>query len=229
MTEWLVASGVNKTRITHTDNKQWLAFDATVSEMENLLHTKYYNYEQSSQRYAAGCNEYYLPENLQAHIDFIKPVIMRSSLTAPGKMIKERASTAGNVAHAVGTKRDSTDLSNCYNVVTPACIRALCDLPLPDTSERVDNALSMGIFETGQTSSQEDLNEFFRSYAPYIPNGTSPILASVDGGGGPVSQGNAGGEADLDFQVAYAVVFPQKLIMYSVDDAYLYGPIRQQY
>jgi tripeptidyl-peptidase-1 len=37
---WLIeAGGIAKERITHTDNKAWLAFDATVEEAEALLHT----------------------------------------------------------------------------------------------------------------------------------------------------------------------------------------------
>ncbi|KAL1595200.1 hypothetical protein SLS60_009888 [Paraconiothyrium brasiliense] len=43
VSEWLVESGgIAKERITHTNNKAWLAFDATVEEAEKLLMTEYH-------------------------------------------------------------------------------------------------------------------------------------------------------------------------------------------
>lgn len=48
--EWLVSSGISPKRITHSDNKGWLAFDATAEEAENLLHTKYHEYYHQSTR-----------------------------------------------------------------------------------------------------------------------------------------------------------------------------------
>ena len=46
---WLVASGIAEARITHSDNKGWLAFDATTAEAEDLLQTEYHVYEHTSQ------------------------------------------------------------------------------------------------------------------------------------------------------------------------------------
>ena len=45
---WLVSSGIAEARITHSDNKGWLAFDATAGEAEDLLHTEYHVYEHAS-------------------------------------------------------------------------------------------------------------------------------------------------------------------------------------
>ena len=55
---WLVASGIADDRIVHSDNKGWLAFDATAKEMEGLLNAEYYNFEHSSaDRVAVACDE----------------------------------------------------------------------------------------------------------------------------------------------------------------------------
>jgi len=43
--DWLQESGISKHRITHSDNKGWLAFDATAEEAENLFHAEYYEHE----------------------------------------------------------------------------------------------------------------------------------------------------------------------------------------
>jgi tripeptidyl-peptidase-1 len=43
--EWLVTFGIHDARIVHSDNKGWLAFDATVEEMEGLLMAEFYEHE----------------------------------------------------------------------------------------------------------------------------------------------------------------------------------------
>lgn len=55
---WLISSGIADDRIVHSDNKGWLAFDATAAEMESLLNAEYYNFEHSSaDRVAVACDE----------------------------------------------------------------------------------------------------------------------------------------------------------------------------
>lgn len=57
--EWLINSGIHDSRIAHSDNKGWLAFDATVEEVENLLHAEYYEHEhRHSENLRVGCDEY---------------------------------------------------------------------------------------------------------------------------------------------------------------------------
>jgi tripeptidyl-peptidase-1 len=57
--EWLQNSGIEDSRIVHSDNKGWLAFDATVEEAENLLLTEYYEHEhRHSSNVRIGCGEY---------------------------------------------------------------------------------------------------------------------------------------------------------------------------
>jgi tripeptidyl-peptidase-1 len=43
--EWLTTAGIHRDRITHSDNKGWLAFAASAEELEGILHTEYYEYE----------------------------------------------------------------------------------------------------------------------------------------------------------------------------------------
>jgi len=54
--------------ITHTT--QWIQFDATVAEVEDLLFTDYFYWEHTStgsENIAAG--EYHIPAHVQTHID----------------------------------------------------------------------------------------------------------------------------------------------------------------
>ncbi len=56
--EWLQSSGIEDSRIVHSDNKGWLAFGATVEEAENLLLTEYYEHEhRHSSNVRVGCDE----------------------------------------------------------------------------------------------------------------------------------------------------------------------------
>lgn len=56
---WLTMSGIDESRIVHSDNKGWLAFDATVEEAETLLLAEYYEHEhRHSPNVRVGCDEY---------------------------------------------------------------------------------------------------------------------------------------------------------------------------
>ena len=78
----------------------------------------------------------------------------------------------------------------------------------------------MGIFEEGDYYAQEDLNLFFANYTPYIPQGTHPIPAFIDGAEAPTDTADGGGESDLDFELAYPLIYPQTITLYQTDDLY---------
>lgn len=60
--EWLTMFGIHDSRVVHSENKGWLAFDATVEEAEKLLLTKYYEHEhRDSTNIRVGCDEYGIP------------------------------------------------------------------------------------------------------------------------------------------------------------------------
>jgi hypothetical protein len=57
VTQWLVDFGIDPRRITHSDNKGWLAFDATTEEAEGLLHAEYHLYEHTTMGHVtAACD-----------------------------------------------------------------------------------------------------------------------------------------------------------------------------
>ena len=68
---WLSNYGIE--HFTHSDNKQWLAFDLPASRAEVLLKTKYYERVLSNGGIEVSCDSYMLPSALQAHVDFVKP------------------------------------------------------------------------------------------------------------------------------------------------------------
>ncbi|KAF7935516.1 hypothetical protein BELL_1052g00020 [Botrytis elliptica] len=223
---WLVDSGIAASRIVHSDTKGWYAFDATTSELENLLNTQYYTYEHSStDEIAAACDEYHLPAHVQPHVDYITPgvklistkkksaskrSILGGSKGKDHQPLRRPKSSSGGYSH-----HNSSSLATCDEVITPECIRALYRIPL---ASKANPNNAMGIWEEGDFYDQEDLDLFFANYTPYIPKGTHPIPNFVDGAVAPVSVEEGGGESSLDFELAYPLLYPQKLVLYQTDD-----------
>ncbi|KAI9641697.1 hypothetical protein NHQ30_009553 [Ciborinia camelliae] len=223
---WLVDSGIAASRIVHSDSKGWYAFDATSSELEALLNTQYFTYEHSStDEIAAACDEYHLPAYVQPHVDYITPGVKLIS-TKKGQVSKRSILGGRRGKNHVPFRRpvdsfgtyshhNSSSLSTCDEIITPACVKALYHIPLPSKANP-NNA--MGIWEDGDFYDQEDLNLFFANYTPYIPKGTHPTPNFVDGAVAPVSVTEGGGESTLDFELAYPLLYPQKIVLYQTDD-----------
>jgi subtilase family serine protease len=56
--DWLTSSGIHRDRLVHTDNKGWIAFDASVQEVEGLLLTEFYEHEHKhSEKIRVGCDK----------------------------------------------------------------------------------------------------------------------------------------------------------------------------
>lgn len=103
------------------------------------------------------------------------------------------------------------DTTNCSGVITPTCIKAMYNIP-PGTDAHPDN--KMGIFETNDsTYAQEDLDSFFSGIAGHqIPKGTHPdaYIIGQTTASGPATE--AGGEATLDYEMAYPIIWPQNIV-----------------
>lgn len=58
-----------------------------------------------------------------------------------------------------------------------------------------------------------------RGCTSWVPRGTHPKLRSINGAYGPTDDVLlAGVEADLDFQVAIPLIWPQKSVLFQTDD-----------
>lgn len=205
--------------------------------------TEYYEHEHTDNgRIAVACDEYYVPDHLMQHIDYVTPGVVPSKMKKSS--IKKRDDNPPRPVRRppIAPKMPSTypapptpaewqqilknpgaskngipaDLVNCSIWITPPCVRALYDVPLPSGEVCKDN--SLGIFEEEDTYSQEDLNLFFTTFFPTIPNGTHPIPAFIDGAVAPVPVAEAGGESDLDMTLAYPLIYPQTITLYQTDD-----------
>jgi tripeptidyl-peptidase-1 len=101
--------------------------------------------------------------------------------------------------------------------MTPTCYKALYQIP---NAKGATPGNSLGIFETGDFYNQEDLNEFFAAYAPWVPQGTSPIPAFIDGAVAEAPQNSSQilGESDLDIDLGLSIIYPQTVTLFQTDD-----------
>ncbi|CAK7208697.1 hypothetical protein SBRCBS47491_000179 [Sporothrix bragantina] len=120
---------------------------------------------------------------------------------------------------------------DCDRFATFECIRnqyglPSLELPTANTSFKFTSTAApvqgneLGIFQSlGMHYAQDDLDIFFSYAAPEIPAGTAPELRAVDGATGPAMGGkSAGPEANLDLEMAMPLVYPQKTVLWQVDD-----------
>lgn len=227
---WIAQSaGIPKHQIKHTDNKAWLAFDASTAQLEALTHAEYHeHHHESSGSTRISCDEYAIPAHLAKHIDYITPGV--KGIQVSNSELRKRSWRSGGGPHgwkkphhypSPHMPKNDTELESCDVAITPACLQALYEFEPQHPHAKVSSNNSMGIFEEGDFYAQQDLNAFFTNFTSYIPNGTHPKLNSIDGGQAPVTDlADAGGESDLDFELAIPIIYPQTTTLYQTDDYY---------
>ncbi|OAA66529.1 alkaline serine protease [Niveomyces insectorum RCEF 264] len=235
---WLTGSGIDIDRISQSANKQWIQFDATAAEAETLLMTDYYVFEHDATGTRdVAADHYHLPHVVRAHVDYVTPGIrLRRDVAKEKKQKREREratkamtvkprgmhamhetphpieATSPFAAHALPPLNSST----CYEYVTPECIRTQYNIPL---GSKAYPGNELGIFESlAQHYNKEDLDNYFKVVSPTIPPGTYPQERLIDGAEGATSVAEAGSEAELDFQAAMPLIYPQQAVLYQVDD-----------
>lgn len=231
--DWLHSAGVSSGRIWQSQSRAWLHFNATAEDAGRLLQTKYHVWEhEDSGMSHVVCDEYSVPEDIQKHIDFVYPsvhfdipLIRRDDNTndlasrdTNGPRIGEPSS---GWLYKTTQWIDKSDLSHelvdCDQQTTPACLRALYEIPI---NEEVAEGNSFGVAEfSPQAYIGMDLDIFFSNYSQRVV-GERPIEKMISGA--IVQQQNKSCqfncESDLDLEYAMTLVYPQKVTLYQVGD-----------
>ncbi|QPG98144.1 hypothetical protein C2857_007305 [Epichloe festucae Fl1] len=218
---WLVKSGIPADKIALSKSKGWLRFDTTVDQLQSLVKADYHVYENLQSRDDhIGTDEYSLPPDVARFVDFVLPgtTFATTNKRADNKnvvnAIKEPFVPLSK-DQAAGLKAKINGTATCDEYITPRCIKAMYKIPDASLSN-VTNPL--GIFESlGDVYAQEDLDAFYKLLAPNIPAGTGPELDLINGATAPNSPDRAGGESDLDFQMAIPIIYPQKTTLFQVN------------
>ncbi|EMC91148.1 hypothetical protein BAUCODRAFT_152438 [Baudoinia panamericana UAMH 10762] len=238
--DWLLNAGVYPGAVKEYVNKGWLAVDVPAKIAESLLSTEYYEHD-SNDGVKIGCDSYSLPAHVSKHVDFVKPGVKLSPPMKkrtlekrqnfphggppsgprgpPGPIWQPHSPPDRNPGWHMppGAQSLPPELQACSVNITPPCIKALYRIP----NATLDTpGQEMGLYETYDAFSQADIDLFFEHFAPYVPQGTSPTVLSVDGGTAPVPAASVrnGGESDIDITLAYSLIYPQSVTVYQVDD-----------
>lgn len=222
ITAWLGEGGIRGAG----EKDGWLRFDSTVAHVEAVLHTEYYVYGDDCW---IGCDEYSLPQHVSEHVDYILPGIAlapRQSVAEEAAKSSERVAarstlprhthrTTTGIASSSIQRRNASipaDLQNCGTHMTPACLRALYNLPTPhEIAENYtsDSANAVGVYEYQSGYKQKDLDKFFAKFAPQVPAGTHPDLVAIDGV--ELSEDFDLAEAEVDVDILSSLVYPQNI------------------
>lgn len=213
--KWLVEAGIPENTITTPKSKGWVDFKTTVSNLESLLKTSYHVYERSEGHFL-GADGYSLPSEIAGVVDFVHPAVSMSKVKArdfdprPKPMFKPLSpEDLDKLSHISNNKA----VTGCDHYLTPACIKALYHIPDAPTTVNPKNRL--GMFEIDdEYFSQNDLNLFFQKVATNIPQGTGPKIDLIDWNGGQPNSDYAEGEAALDFDMVYPIIYPQTIELY---------------
>lgn len=163
---------------------------------------------------------YYLPSHIRGHVDYISPGVKLSATLKKSQVKRSGSKHYGKPpgpkkcpknphpgwSMPPGASRLPPNLRACGVNITTACIKALYSIP--DATIK-DDVNKMGLYESGDVYSQEDLNLFFASYAPNVPQGTHPTLDSIDGGVAPepVTSEYVTGESDIDMDLTFSLIY----------------------
>lgn len=122
---WLANHGITSDRVKQSQSLNWVHVNMTVSEAEQLLDTKYFEYKHSlSDESHVACDEYSIPEDIRNHIDFITPTVhFDAKIKNPKKkrdmneneidIAKRQTSAAGHnvqpgIGHSIGSPGDGS-------------------------------------------------------------------------------------------------------------------------
>jgi tripeptidyl-peptidase-1 len=169
-------------------------------------------------------HRYSLPEHVREHIDFLSPGIKLSAVLRKTELKRDAPATRHykpgpmkklpehnpNYKPPPGAGSLPADLQDCGRNITPVCLKALYHIPDAHIKDSVNR---LGLYEDIDTYSQDDLNSFFALYAPYVPQGTHPLLDSVDGGEAPVAAGSDlnTAESDIDLDLSFSLIYVSSL------------------
>lgn len=157
MTDWLVDSGIDRSRIALSKGHNWVEFDGTVDEAERLFATEYWHYEhKETGGFRLACDEYSLPKHIQEHVDFAMPTIQLDGMRPVANLFRGRDELMQEFSTGA-----SIGSQSCGQLITIDCLRKLYNFPALNTSAEGNE---MGIGEWADYLYEPDLPTFFKNF-----------------------------------------------------------------
>ena len=209
---WLGASGISSVQ----DDGEWINFNATISQAEDMLDTKFYWYRSNvNKAERLRTLQYSVPSNLHQHIDMIQPTTRFGQIRPQNGLVHDN-----EIIGPVGTASkyapgdNGINVSSCSNSITPQCLKELYNVKNFTADASNGNRLGIvGYLE--EYAKYDDLESFLKEYAPYAA-GDNFTYVSVNGG--LLTQGDTTHddvEANLDVQYGLSLSYPVPSLYYS--------------
>ena len=233
---WLKEMGFPQKSLSRSPDGGWIAFNATVAQLEYLLKAKYQIYEKAGQADRKVLSEEYsLPEEIRPYVDFVTPTIyfdellmdylqkldhIKRQLSDPEHLIPNRNISEDQVyipvIKSIETTLDTVNPTRCDQSTTLDCLRALYNIP---TDNITHPNCTLGVVQFGSLAyRQADLDLFFHAYQPESI-GRAPKVENVNGA--VVQQVNSSidfnGEANLDLEYTMGLTYPMTVINYQLN------------
>ncbi|KIH89246.1 protease s8 tripeptidyl peptidase [Sporothrix brasiliensis 5110] len=93
VTAWVASeTGLLRDAIALSRGRNWVQFNASVSQLESLLKTEYHVYQHANHGgHHVACDQYHVPEHLQEHIDIVMPTVHFDGRQGAGRTTKTEA------------------------------------------------------------------------------------------------------------------------------------------
>ncbi|KAJ1335029.1 tripeptidyl-peptidase I [Microdochium nivale] len=215
VTDWISSAGISKERIGHSANKQWLQFDATAAEVEELLFAEFHVWQHKDGSHDVSTEAYHVPAEIREHIDYITPGTRLRAIkgraeqapATPAPVKEKRLDKSGRIgsAHIAPKPLYITSFkgqpepfvinsTSCAVNIVADCLRHQYGITKLDANRPPVPGNELGVFESlDDHYSKHDLDVFFSTVYPgIIPNGTYPSERNIDGAIGAIEDQPAG-------------------------------------
>lgn len=199
---WLNSENISPSTIEIDRN--WISFQATVSQAERMLKTKFFRYKnEDSDNTVIRALEYSVPSEIHDYIQLIQPTTRFGGFNSLHGF--------NNASHAVTTVEDLA--AGCGTVVTPDCLRDLYGLDNTTAKPDPRNLLGIAGF-LEQYARYSDLFHFMQTYAPGQTDANFTVV-SINGGQNDQNSSRNSVEASLDLQYAISLAYRALVTFYT--------------
>lgn len=218
--DWLSEHDIDN--FDFSSSRDTVKFALPLSEVEELLHTRYSVYEHIDGTRLVRTTEYSLPIHLHEHITIITPTNQFLRSDPRGK--KYRTGGAHPVPYQLPAEPPvgSVDAVCNFSLVTPTCLRTIYGTINYTTQAAGKNKVALNDF-LGEVNLRSDASQFLEMFRPDAVAGASEFV-QISIAGGTLQQtplneteleNETGVEGDLDAETILGISYPTPLTIYS--------------
>lgn len=219
--EWLAEFGVDNSQLEYTPARDWITVTLPVSDVEQMLNTKYAVYRHTDGSELVRTPKWSLPLHLHEHIDTIQPT--NSWFRAKPKAYALKVDTLEDQKPAIKLYTNASVSDVCvWNSVTPTCLRTLYGTIDYQTQSNDTNIFGLCDY-LGESNNRNDTTKYLTEYRPEavsgaddfefesIANGTTTQDYTLE-----MLEDETNVEGNLDVQTMLGIGWPTHLKAYAV-------------